>query len=60
MSLLPIAILSMVSALTFYTIGVWGEKIVGRLKSWHLIFFWHRFVREPEHQQPAKDHPARS
>jgi hypothetical protein len=29
MSLLPIAILSMVSALTFYTITVWGEKIVG-------------------------------
>ncbi|MCW1967723.1 MAG: HsmA family protein [Anaerolineae bacterium] len=40
MSLLPIAILSMVLALTFYTVGVWGEKIVGRLKAWHLIFFW--------------------
>lgn len=40
MSLLPIAILSMVLALTFYTVGVWGEKIVGQLKAWHLIFFW--------------------
>jgi len=27
------------SALVFYTIGVWGERIVGRLKIWHLVFF---------------------
>jgi uncharacterized repeat protein (TIGR03987 family) len=27
-------------ALVFYTIGVWGERIQGRLKWWHLIFFW--------------------
>jgi uncharacterized repeat protein (TIGR03987 family) len=27
-------------ALVFYTIGVWSERIAGRLKSWHLIFFW--------------------
>jgi len=26
-------------ALLFYTIGVWGEKITGRLKIWNLIFF---------------------
>lgn len=26
-------------ALVFYSIGVWGERIVGRLKWWHLIFF---------------------
>ena len=27
------------SALVFYSIGVWGEKIVGKLKAWHLLFF---------------------
>jgi uncharacterized repeat protein (TIGR03987 family) len=27
-------------ALVFYSIGVWGERIAGRLKPWHLIFFW--------------------
>jgi uncharacterized repeat protein (TIGR03987 family) len=27
-------------ALVFYTIGVWGERLSGRLKPWHLVFFW--------------------
>ena len=27
-------------ALAFYSVGVWSERIAGRLKSWHLIFFW--------------------
>ena len=27
------------SALIFYTIGVWSERIAGRLKTWHLVFF---------------------
>jgi uncharacterized repeat protein (TIGR03987 family) len=27
------------AALVFYSIGVWGERIVGRLKWWHLVFF---------------------
>jgi uncharacterized repeat protein (TIGR03987 family) len=27
-------------ALVFYTIGVWSERIAGRLKVWHVIFFW--------------------
>lgn len=27
-------------ALLFYTIGVWSERIQGRLKVWHTIFFW--------------------
>ena len=31
-------------ALVFYTIGVWSERIAGRLKAWHLIFFWGGFV----------------
>jgi uncharacterized repeat protein (TIGR03987 family) len=28
------------SALVFYSIGVWSERISGRLKWWHLVFFW--------------------
>ncbi len=31
-------------ALLFYSIGVWSERISGRLKVWHLIFFWMGFV----------------
>lgn len=27
------------SALVFYTIGVWGERIQKKLKGWHLVFF---------------------
>ena len=27
-------------ALIFYSIGVWSERLAGRLKRWHLIFFW--------------------
>ena len=27
-------------ALVFYSIGVWSERIAGRLKKWHLVFFW--------------------
>ncbi|MFH1650661.1 MAG: HsmA family protein [Chloroflexota bacterium] len=27
-------------ALVFYSVGVWSEKITGRLKAWHLVFFW--------------------
>jgi len=26
-------------ALIFYSIGVWAERILGRLKWWHLVFF---------------------
>jgi len=39
-NLLPFAIVSIVSALVFYTIGVWSEKFAGRLKPWHLAFFF--------------------
>jgi uncharacterized repeat protein (TIGR03987 family) len=28
------------AALVFYTIGVWSERLAGRLKPWHLAFFW--------------------
>ena len=31
-------------ALVFYTIGVWSERLSGRLKAWHLIFFWGGFA----------------
>ena len=27
-------------ALIFYSIGVWSERFAGRLKGWHLVFFW--------------------
>ena len=27
-------------ALAFYSIGVWSERLAGRLKVWHLVFFW--------------------
>ena len=27
-------------ALIFYSIGVWAERWSGRLKPWHLAFFW--------------------
>lgn len=27
-------------ALLFYSIGVWSERIQGRLKVWHTVFFW--------------------
>jgi len=27
-------------ALVSYSTGVWSERIAGRLRGWHLIFFW--------------------
>jgi uncharacterized repeat protein (TIGR03987 family) len=38
--LLPYSIAAMLLALTLYSIGVWGEKLVGRLQPWQLWFFW--------------------
>jgi uncharacterized repeat protein (TIGR03987 family) len=34
----------MSSALMFYSVGVWSEKLAGRLKPWHLLLFWIGFV----------------
>jgi uncharacterized repeat protein (TIGR03987 family) len=34
---IPTIIISL--ALVFYSIGVWSERIQGRLKPWHLVFF---------------------
>jgi uncharacterized repeat protein (TIGR03987 family) len=31
-------------ALIFYTIGVWSERLAGKLKRWHLVFFWSGLV----------------
>jgi uncharacterized repeat protein (TIGR03987 family) len=42
--LLIFAIVTIFSALVFYTIGVWSEKFAGRLKPWHLLLFWIGFV----------------
>lgn len=38
--MLTYAVISITSALVFYTIGVWSEKKQGVLKSWHLVIFW--------------------
>lgn len=35
----PTASIIMGAALVFYSIGVWAERIAGRLKWWHLVFF---------------------
>ena len=35
----PIVTIIITAALVFYSIGVWGERISGLLKWWHLIFF---------------------
>ncbi|OPX44426.1 hypothetical protein CLHUN_17250 [Ruminiclostridium hungatei] len=34
------AVISINLALVFYSVGVWGEKIQGILKKWHLAVFW--------------------
>jgi uncharacterized repeat protein (TIGR03987 family) len=34
------AVIAINLALIFYTIGVWAERIQGRLKVWHTILFW--------------------
>ncbi len=38
------AIVSMILALTFYTIGVFSERKAGTLLPWHAIVFWLGFV----------------
>lgn len=36
----PAAIIIINLALVFYSIGVWSERLQGRLKVWHTVFFW--------------------
>jgi uncharacterized repeat protein (TIGR03987 family) len=38
--MLIIAVSFIFSALAFYSVGVWAEKISGRLKPWHAAVFW--------------------
>jgi len=38
--LLIFSIVAIVSALVFYTIGVWSERLAGKLKPWHMALFW--------------------
>ena len=38
--MLLIAVYFITTACILYTIGVWSEKLQGRLKGWHLMFFW--------------------
>lgn len=38
------AVVTIISALIFYTIGVWSERHAGWLKPWHLVLFWIGFV----------------
>ena len=40
MNELIISMVLITLALVFYSIGVWSERLAGRLKGWHLIFFW--------------------
>jgi uncharacterized repeat protein (TIGR03987 family) len=35
----PLASTFITSALVFYSVGVWGERLVGRLKWWNFVFF---------------------
>ena len=39
MFFLGAAITSITLALVFYSIGTWAEKVQGRLKLWHIVFF---------------------
>jgi uncharacterized repeat protein (TIGR03987 family) len=36
----PLTTIIITSALVFYSIGVWSERIAGKLKTWHIVFFW--------------------
>jgi uncharacterized repeat protein (TIGR03987 family) len=36
----PTAVIIINLALLFYSIGVWSERIQGRLKIWHTVFFY--------------------
>lgn len=42
--ILIVSIICMFGALALYTIGVWSERLTGRLKLGHLLFFWCGFV----------------
>jgi len=39
-----LALVLMLAALTFYSVGVWSERIAGYLRPWHTAMFWIGFV----------------
>lgn len=39
-----IAVTAIILALVLYTIGVWGERLTRKLKTWHAVLFWLGFV----------------
>lgn len=41
---MTLSIILITLALVFYSIGVWSERLAGRLKGWHLSFFWAGFA----------------
>jgi uncharacterized repeat protein (TIGR03987 family) len=41
---LMIAISFIFSAMIFYTLGVWAEKLQRKLKVWHAVVFWLGFL----------------
>lgn len=38
--MLVYAVITITLAFIFYTIGVWSEKVQGRLKKWHVVVFY--------------------
>ena len=42
----PAAVIVINLALLFYSIGVWSERLQGKLKVWHTAFFWLGLVCE--------------
>jgi uncharacterized repeat protein (TIGR03987 family) len=43
-SLQTISVVLITTALLFYSIGVWAERLAKYLKLWHTIFFWMGFA----------------
>lgn len=38
--MIVISMIVITLALVFYSVGVWSERFAGKLKGWHLVFFW--------------------
>jgi len=45
-TIILLSIIIITLALVCYSIGVWSEKFAGRLKMWHLVFFWIGFMAD--------------
>lgn len=43
-SLQIISVVLITTALIFYSIGVWAERLAKYLKPWHTVFFWMGFT----------------